>query len=82
MSKYIDENGLATLWSQAKSKFRTEEQVNTAINAAIADVIDGAPETLDTLKELADNFEGVATQTWVQSQGYITEGIPEGTETG
>ncbi len=40
--------GSSTTWSSTK--------INTAISAAIADLIDGAPGTLDTLKELADEL--------------------------
>jgi len=64
------------------SPYAKTTEVNTTVNNAIADLIDGAPEALDTLKELADNFDGVATKTWVESKGYLTEALPEGTEAG
>lgn len=34
----------------------TQDQLNTAITQAKADIIGGAPEELDTLKELADKI--------------------------
>lgn len=38
----------------AASQYQTQEQVSQAIKAAIDDLIDGAPDTYDTLKEIAD----------------------------
>ncbi len=37
-----------------KSETYTQSEVNTAISNKIAELVDSAPETLDTLKELAD----------------------------
>lgn len=45
----------------------TEEQLTTAINQAKADIIGGAPEELDTLKEIADKIS--------QSSGDTNAGI-------
>lgn len=39
------------------SKFQTESQVSTAISTAVSDLIGGAPETYDTLKEISDYIE-------------------------
>ena len=37
-----------------------DTSISTAVNAAIASVVDGAPETFDTLKEIA---------TWIETEG-------------
>lgn len=44
MAKYLDANGVSTLW----------EQVKAHVQEKIDSVVDSAPETLDTLKEVAD----------------------------
>lgn len=41
----------------------TQEQLNTAITQAKADIIGGAPENLNTLKEIADNIEAAGGNT-------------------
>jgi len=35
----------------------TQQQVESIVMSALADLVDGAPETLDTLKELADELQ-------------------------
>ena len=47
-------------WSQWKRLTTTMGEVNTAISNAIAELIDKAPENLDTLKEIAD---------WIKEHG-------------
>ena len=51
LTALIDDSKTATnlTWSSTK--------ITTAITAAVTDLINGAPETLDTLKELADAIE-------------------------
>jgi len=51
MTKYLDEKGLATLWGKIKA---ADAAVRDDATAAIKEVVGAAPETLDTLKELAD----------------------------
>lgn len=41
----------------------TQEQLNTAITQAKTDIIGGAPENLNTLKEIADNIEAAGGNT-------------------
>lgn len=41
----------------------TQDQLNTAITQAKADIIGGAPENLNTLKEIADNIEAAGGNT-------------------
>lgn len=41
----------------------TQEQLNTAITQAKADIIGGAPENLNTLKEITDNIEAAGGNT-------------------
>ena len=53
-------------WSQWKRLNPTMGEVNTAISNAIAELIDKAPENLDTLKEIAN---------WIEEQGGEVEAI-------
>lgn len=48
----------------------TEERLTQAINQAKADIIGGAPENLNTLKEIADNIEAAGGNT---NSGIITK---------
>lgn len=48
----------------------TEERLTQAINQAKADIIGGAPENLNTLKEIADNIEATGGNT---GSGIITK---------
>ena len=48
----------------------TQEQLNTAIAQAKADIIGEAPENLNTLKEIADNIEAAGGNT---DSGIITK---------
>ena len=70
-NKFLDQQGLQTVWEQIKLKFPTktdlidqlanyytEEQTDAAIQAAIDALVDGAPEALDTLNKLAEALEG------------------------
>lgn len=41
----------------------TQDQLNTAIAQAKTDLIGGAPENLNTLKEIADNIEAAGGNT-------------------
>lgn len=41
----------------------TEERLTQAINQAKTDIIGGAPEALDTLKEIADNITAAGGNT-------------------
>lgn len=41
----------------------TQEQLNTAIAQAKNDLVGGAPENLNTLKEIADNIEAAGGNT-------------------
>jgi hypothetical protein len=41
----------------------TEERLTQAINQAKTDIIGGAPENLNTLKEIADNIEAAGGNT-------------------
>lgn len=41
----------------------TQDQLNTAIAQAKTDIIGGAPENLNTLKEIADNIEAAGGNT-------------------
>lgn len=41
----------------------TEERLTQAINQAKTDIIGGAPENLNTLKEIADNIESAGGNT-------------------
>ena len=54
----------------------TQEQLNTAIAQAKADIIGGAPENLNTLKEIADNIEAAGGNT---NSGIITKMTELGT---
>lgn len=48
----------------------TEERLTQAITQAKADIIGGAPENLNTLKEIADNIEAAGGNT---NSGIITK---------
>lgn len=48
----------------------TEERLTQAITQAKADIIGGAPENLNTLKEIADNIEATGGNT---DSGIITK---------
>ena len=48
----------------------TEERLAQAITQAKADIIGGAPENLNTLKEIADNIEAAGGNT---NSGIITK---------
>ena len=48
----------------------TQDQLNTAIAQAKTDLIGGAPENLNTLKEIADNIEAAGGNT---NSGIITK---------
>lgn len=48
----------------------TEERLTQAINQAKTDIIGGAPENLNTLKEIADNIEAAGGNT---DSGIITK---------
>lgn len=48
----------------------TEERLTQAINQAKTDIIGGAPENLNTLKEIADNIEAAGGNT---NSGIITK---------
>ena len=48
----------------------TEERLTQAINQAKTDIIGGAPENLNTLKEIADNIESAGGNT---DSGIITK---------
>lgn len=48
----------------------TEERLTQAITQAKADIIGGAPENLNTLKEIADNIEAAGGNT---GSGIITK---------
>ena len=48
----------------------TEERLTQAINQAKTDIIGGAPENLNTLKEIADNIEAAGGNT---GSGIITK---------
>lgn len=54
----------------------TEERLTQAINQAKTDIIGGAPENLDTLKEIADNIESAGGNT---DSGIITKMTELGT---
>ena len=54
----------------------TEERLTQAINQAKTDIIGGAPENLDTLKEIADNIESAGGNT---ESGIITKMTELGT---
>lgn len=54
----------------------TEERLTQAITQAKADIIGGAPETLDTLKEIADNITAAGGNT---DSGIITKMTELGT---
>ena len=69
MSSYLDKTGLERVWSKAKDKFATvattdelkgnieiltsEKADKNEVQAAVANLIDSAPDTLNTLNELA-----------------------------
>lgn len=48
----------------------TQDQLTQAINQAKTDIIGGAPENLNTLKEIADNIEAAGGNT---DSGIITK---------
>lgn len=48
----------------------TQDQLTQAINQAKTDIIGGAPENLNTLKEIADNIESAGGNT---DSGIITK---------
>ena len=48
----------------------SEERLTQAINQAKTDIIGGAPENLNTLKEIADNIEAAGGNT---GSGIITK---------
>lgn len=54
----------------------TEERLTQAISQAKADIIGGAPEALDTLKEIADNITAAGGNT---DSGIITKMTELGT---
>lgn len=54
----------------------TEERLTQAITQAKADIIGGAPEALDTLKEIADNITAAGGNT---DSGIITKMTELGT---
>ena len=54
----------------------TEERLAQAITQAKADIIGGAPENLNTLKEIADNIEAAGGNT---NSGIITKMTELGT---
>lgn len=54
----------------------TEERLTQAINQAKTDIIGGAPENLNTLKEIADNIEAAGGNT---DGGIITKMTELGT---
>jgi len=54
----------------------TEERLTQAINQAKIDIIGGAPENLNTLKEIADNIESAGGNT---DSGIITKMTELGT---
>ena len=54
----------------------TEERLTQAITQAKADIIGGAPEALDTLKEIADNIEVAGGNT---NSGIISKMTELGT---
>lgn len=54
----------------------TEERLTQAITQAKADIIGGAPENLNTLKEIADNIEAAGGNT---NGGVITKMTELGT---
>lgn len=54
----------------------TEERLTQAINQAKTDIIGGAPENLNTLKEIADNIEAAGGNT---DSGIITKMTELGT---
>lgn len=54
----------------------TEERLTQAITQAKADIIGGAPENLNTLKEIADNIEAAGGNT---DSGIITKMTELGT---
>lgn len=54
----------------------TEERLTQAITQAKADIIGGAPENLNTLKEIADNIEAAGGNT---NGGIITKMTELGT---
>lgn len=54
----------------------SEERLTQAITQAKADIIGGAPEALDTLKEIADNIEAAGGNT---NSGIITKMTELGT---
>lgn len=54
----------------------TEERLTQAINQAKTDIIGGAPENLNTLKEIADNIEAAGGNT---GSGIITKMTELGT---
>lgn len=57
----------------------TEERLTQAINQAKTDIIGGAPENLNTLKEIADNIEAAGGNT---DGGIITKMTELGTRLG
>lgn len=54
----------------------SEERLTQAINQAKTDIIGGAPENLNTLKEIADNIEAAGGNT---GSGIITKMAELGT---
>lgn len=54
----------------------SEERLTQAINQAKTDIIGGAPENLNTLKEIADNIEAAGGNTY---SGIITKMTELGT---
>lgn len=54
----------------------SEERLTQAITQAKADIIGGAPENLNTLKEIADNIEAAGGNT---NSGIITKMTELGT---
>lgn len=54
--------------TEADGKFQTQAQVTALAQAAVAKVVDGAPESLDTLKEIADTLNS-------ETEGGIINGV-------
>ncbi len=54
MSKFIDNTVDDLLNYYLKNETYSKEEVKTVLNNRINELVDGAPETFDTLKEIAD----------------------------
>lgn len=65
----VEGKGLSTNDYTAADKAKVDgidTSISTAVNTAIAGVVDGAPATFDTLKEIA---------TWIETEGVDTAGL-------